>query len=109
MDYRFLKDEKDPIIDLLRTEAQDQYGELRGEALAKIAYDSGLAISTLRSWWAGDTKRPLNISVRLVLQALNCKVKIIRQDGTEVRGPRHATPSRSKSEKVPARAQATAH
>lgn len=108
MDYRFLKDEKDPIIDILRTEAQDQFGELRGEVLNEIAAQAGISVSTLRAWWFGDTHRPQNITCRLVLQALHCRVKIIRQDGTEVRGPRHATNVGRKSAKVSAQSQAAA-
>jgi hypothetical protein len=108
MDYRFLKTEKDPILSLIEGECQLQYGqELNHTVLAKIAYDSGISESTLRAWFFGDTHRPQNITVRMVLQALNCKVKIYRQDGTEVRGPRrHETNSGRKSAKVSAQSQA---
>jgi lambda repressor-like predicted transcriptional regulator len=109
MDYRFLKDEKDPIIDLIRTEAQDQLGELRGETLSRLAYNAGVSESTLRNWFFGDTHRPQNITVRMVLAALECKVKIVRSDGTEIRGPRHVNKGNGrKSEKVSAKSQAAA-
>lgn len=86
-DYRFLREEKDPIIDLIRTEAQ-RYGNLGPEQLEKIAYDSGLSVSTLRAWFFGDTRHPQHLTCKFVLEALGCKMQVVREDGTVVRGPR---------------------
>lgn len=84
-DYRNI--DKDPIIDLIRTEAQ-RHGNLGPEQLDQISYDSGVSTHTLKNWFFGDTKRPLSITTRFVLEALGCKVQVVRGDGTVVRGPR---------------------
>ena len=84
-DYRHI--DKDPIIDLVRTEAQ-RFGNLSTEQLQKIADESGVSIYTLKNWFFGDTKRPHHLTIRFVLEALGCKMQVVRTDGTIVRGPR---------------------
>lgn len=88
-DYRWLREHKNPIIDLIRTEAQRAYGNnLSPEALEKIAAKSGVSVSTLREWFFGKTLQPRHLTVRFVLEALSCKLQVVRDDGTIVRGPR---------------------
>lgn len=84
-DYRHI--DKDPIIDLVRTEAQ-RGGNLSNEQLERIANDSGVSFYTLKNWFFGDTRRPHHLTIRFVLEALGCKMQVVRNDGTIVRGPR---------------------
>jgi len=85
-DYRWLRDHKDPIIDLLRTEMQRQGGQnLPPEFLDQVAYKSGIHPQTIRAWLFGDTRHPQNLTVRFVWEALGCHVQIVREDGTEVK------------------------
>jgi hypothetical protein len=84
--YRFMVGDKDEIIDLIRGEASRQGDEqLRMGYLNRLAADAAVHPSTLYGWFHGDTRFPRSITVRLVLQALDCKMKIVRSDGTEVR------------------------
>lgn len=82
-DYRHI--DKDPIIDIIRTEAQ-RGGDLKTEQLERIAHDSGVSVHTIRNWFFGDTRRPHNLTVRFVLEALGCRRVVIRADGTQIRG-----------------------
>ena len=86
-EYRFLREEKDGVIDQLRTEAQKQ-GNLGPEQLERIAYRSGVAVSTLRAWWFGGTMHPQNLTVRFVAEALGLKQTFIREDGSTLREPK---------------------
>lgn len=84
-DYRHI--DKDPILDVIRTIAEDAGDkQLRMKYLETIAYNSGVSASTLYSWFHGDTKRPQSLTVRFVLQALDCKMVIQRSDGSTVKG-----------------------
>lgn len=87
-DYRFLRTEKNPIIDLIRTEAQRGGGNLSPEHLDRIAADSGVSVYTLKAWFFGETRQPHHLTVKFVLEALGCRMVVQRSDGTEVRGPR---------------------
>lgn len=88
-DYRFMREEKDSVIDLIRTEAQRVGGQnLPPEFLDKLAYESGISVSTLKSWFFGDTRHPQHLTVKFVLMALDCRYVVQRKDGTEVKGPR---------------------
>jgi len=88
-DYRFFQEgkEKDPIIHLIMTELQKQ-GRLNNAGLEIVAAKAGCASSTLRNWFFGDTRRPHFLIVRFVLEAVACKLQVVRDDGTIVRGPR---------------------
>lgn len=87
LDYRRI--DKDPIIDIIRSEAQHNYGHnLSPEALGKISDKSGVSTQTLRNWFFGETQRPQNLTTRFVLEALDCKVQVVRSDGTVIKGPR---------------------
>ena len=80
-EYRFLREEKDSVIDQLRTEAQRQ-GNLGPEQLERIAYRSGVAVSTLKAWWFGQTMHPQNLTVKFVAEALGLRQTFVREDGT---------------------------
>lgn len=72
-DYRHI--DKDPIIDLVRSEAQNVYGSnLSPEALQRIADESGVSVQTIRHWFFGETKRPQSLTIRFVLEALDCQI-----------------------------------
>jgi transcriptional regulator with XRE-family HTH domain len=68
--YHFI--DKDPVIDQLRTVFQKhnikyQYVEDR----------SGVTTQTLRNWFEGKTKRPLNSTVEAVLRAIGGRREIV--------------------------------
>jgi hypothetical protein len=88
-DYRFFREgeEKDPMIHALMTEAQRQ-GNLGPEQMEKIAYDSGVSVGTLYGWWFGKTRHPQALTIRFVAEALDCQLKLVRNDGTTVKEPR---------------------
>lgn len=91
-DYRQIK--KDPLIDLMRTEAQ-KGGFIRGgthttkadqkHSIATLARDSGVSDTTIRNWFFGDTKRPQGFTSRLVLESLGIRTQYVRSDGTVIR------------------------
>lgn len=83
-DYRFLLTEKDPIIDLLRTEVQTEFGSLKHEVLAKISYESGVSEGTLREWFFGSTRYPRRLTTRFVMEAIGITIQYIRRDGTQI-------------------------
>jgi hypothetical protein len=59
----YLFKEKDPVIDELRTMAQDHYGDLSGKHLMEIETGGGPKVSTMRSWFFGKTRRPTNATI----------------------------------------------
>jgi transcriptional regulator with XRE-family HTH domain len=68
--YNFI--DKDPVIDELRTVFK-RYG-------IKYQYvedRSGVTTQTLRNWFEGKTKRPLNSTVEAVLRAIGGKREIV--------------------------------
>jgi len=106
MDYRHV--DKDPVIDALRTIIEDAYGDITHSVLERLSYDSGVSVHCLRGWFLGETRRPFNMTVRLVLQALNCRVQIIRADGTEIIGMRNAYRKEEKKINVNAKTKSSA-
>jgi hypothetical protein len=88
-DYRFFKEgeEKDPIIGMMQTAAQAT-GNLGPEHIQRLSDLSGLAPTTIKGWFFGDTKRPMAITARFFLEAVDCRLTVVRSDGTEIRGPR---------------------
>lgn len=96
-DYRFI--EKDPVIDVIRTEAQ-RYGNLGPEQLNKLAYDAGISPTTLRNWFSGDTKRPLSLTTRFVLEALDVKIQYVRGNGTTIRQSPPQLISKAEQDKI---------
>lgn len=83
-DYRFI--DKDPVIDVIRTEAQ-RYGNLSHKQLVELSLESGVSVGTLHNWFEGETRRPQSLSTRFVLQALGVDIQYVRQDGTKIRQP----------------------
>lgn len=83
-DYRLI--DKDPIIDVIRTEIQYQTGktEITYDYLSKLSYESGVSVTTLHNWLFGETRRPQGLSQRFVLEALRVHIKYFREDGSEV-------------------------
>jgi transcriptional regulator with XRE-family HTH domain len=68
--YNFI--DKDPVIDELRTILQKR----------KISYQyvedrSGVTTQTLRNWFEGKTKRPLNSTIEAVVRAIGGKREIV--------------------------------
>jgi hypothetical protein len=95
LDYRHIK--KDPIIDLIRTEAQRE-GFLKGgthrtiseddnqkRSIKALSDDSGISSTTLYNWFKGKTKRPQSLSTRFVLEALGVRVQYVRANGNIIK------------------------
>jgi hypothetical protein len=80
-DYRFI--DKDPVLGVIRTAMQRQ-GNLSHEQIAKVAYDAGVHPHTIWSWLNGETRRPLSITTRFVLEALGVNITY-EQDGRAIR------------------------
>jgi hypothetical protein len=56
--------DKDPVIDELRTLAEDYFGQkITGKNLKQIETAGGPSNSTMRSWFFGKTKRPASATV----------------------------------------------
>jgi hypothetical protein len=87
--YRRLREgkEKDPIIAQMQWLAQ-QDGNLGPEHIQRLADKSGLSPSTIHNWFYGDTRMPMAITARFFLEGLGCRLAIVREDGSTVRGPR---------------------
>jgi hypothetical protein len=83
-DYRFIN--KDPIIDIIRT-AMQRRGNASPEQINRIAFDAGIHPGTLHNWLDGDTRRPLSITTRFVLEALGVTVRYIDQDDKPIKMP----------------------
>jgi hypothetical protein len=83
-DYRFIN--KDPIIDVIRTAIQRR-GNASPEQINRIAFDAGIHPGTLHNWLDGDTRRPLSITTRFVLEALGVTVRYIDQDDKPIKMP----------------------
>jgi hypothetical protein len=96
-EYRFI--DKDPVIDVIRTEAQ-RYGNLSHSQLLKLSLDSGVSVSTLHNWFNGDTRRPQSLSTRFVLQALGVAIRYVREDGTSIRQPQAQMIPKAEQDKI---------
>lgn len=86
-DYRQI--DKDPIIDLMRTEVSRRYklegSKIPDHVLKKLADESGLTAGTYKRWFKGGTRRPQHLTVRFTLEALGLRYAVMRMDGSEVR------------------------
>lgn len=70
---------KDPVIDELRTIAEDYFGaRLSGKGLQQIAEAGGPSASCMRSWFFGKTLRPQNPTVEAAGRAMGFKRKWVR-------------------------------
>ena len=66
--------DKDPAIDELRTEVQKTHDSpITHQHLVEIEQDGGPATSTMRAWFFGKTKRPINATLEAAGRALGKK------------------------------------
>ena len=70
--YSFL--DKDPIIDIMRTLAQDA-----NRSYSEISDESGVSQSTLYNWFLGRTRRPQFCTVAAVAGALGKSVGLVNK------------------------------
>jgi hypothetical protein len=96
-DYRFIN--KDPIIDVIRT-AMGRKGNMSAEQINRVAYDAGIHPGTLHNWLMGDTRRPLSITTRFVLEALGVTVKYADDEGKAIKMPEPEMISASEQRKI---------
>lgn len=68
--YNFI--DKDPVIDELRTIFQRNR-----ITYAFVEQKSGVTSQTMRNWFEGKTKRPLNSTVEAVVRAIGGKRQIV--------------------------------
>lgn len=100
VDYRFI--DKDPIIDVIRT-AMQRKGNNSPEQIQRVAYDAGIHPGTLNNWLNGDTRRPLSLTTRFVLEALGVTIKYIDEDDKPIREPQPILISATEQRKILAR------
>jgi hypothetical protein len=74
--YRFT--DRDPILELVTRIITDS-----GWTLKAIENKSGVCSSTLRKWQNGETKRPQNATVDMVMRILGYTRKVFGPDGKE--------------------------
>lgn len=96
-DYRFIN--KDGVIDVIRT-AMGRKGNLSPDFIAKVAHDAGIHPGTLDNWLNGDTRRPLSITTRFVLEALGVKTKYIDENDKPIRMPEEEMISATEQRKI---------
>lgn len=84
VDYRFI--DKDPIIDVIRT-AMQRRGNISPEQINRIAYDAGIHPGTLNNWLNGETRRPLSITTRFVLEALGVTIMYMDENDKRIKEP----------------------
>lgn len=83
-DYRFIT--KDPIIDVIRT-AMQRKGNLGPEQINRVAYEAGVHPGTIHNWLNGDTRRPMSITTRFVLEALGVSIRYIDDSDKPIKMP----------------------
>jgi hypothetical protein len=64
--------DKDPVIDFMRTAVKDS-----GLSYVEIHANSGVAASTLHSWFEGTTKRPQFATVNAVARSLGKEFMLV--------------------------------
>jgi hypothetical protein len=65
---------KDPGIDELRTEIQDQHGgKLNHKILKRIEEDGGPSVGCMAGWFFGSTQRPQNATMEAAGRANGLK------------------------------------
>jgi hypothetical protein len=74
--YRFT--DRDPILELVTRIITDS-----GWSLKAIESKSGVCSSTLRKWQNGETRRPQNATVDMVMRILGYTRKVFGPDGKE--------------------------
>jgi hypothetical protein len=85
--YRWLPKEKNPVIDKLRTIAQEEgvYKDLK--ALHEI---SGVSTAALYGWWHGDTVNPQHGTIMAVLTSLGWEEQFVKAKTIDVEKERKA-------------------
>ena len=85
--YRWLPREKNPVLDKLRTIAQDEgvYKDLK--ALHEI---SGVSVGALNGWWHGDTINPQHGTIMAVLTSLGYEERFEKTKTINVEDERKA-------------------
>lgn len=67
----YLFREKDPVIDQLRTLAEDSFREkITGKNLREVEKGGGPKVATMKAWFFGATKRPNNSSIEAAGRSL---------------------------------------
>jgi hypothetical protein len=74
--YRFT--DRDPILELVTRVITDS-----GWSLKRIEERCGVCAPTLRKWQNGETRRPQNATVDMVLRTLGYTRKVFGPDGKE--------------------------
>lgn len=97
IDYRFI--DKDPIIDVIRT-AMQRKGNLTPEQINRVAYDAGIHPGTLHNWMYGDTRRPLSLTTRFVLEALGVTIKYTDENDKPIKEPQPELISAAKQREI---------
>ena len=97
VDYRFI--DKDPIIDVIRT-AMQRRGNASPDQINRVAYDAGIHPGTLHNWLNGDTRRPLSITTRFVLEALGVTIKYIDENDKAIKEPQPELISAAKQREI---------
>lgn len=75
--YRFI--DKDPVVDKIRTVFKDE-GLLNPRGYNIAHQLSGVAVSTYKNWFDGDTKRPTNPTIEATLTSLGYHRPIVKKD-----------------------------
>lgn len=75
---------KDPVIDQLRTLAEDFYGKrVNGNSLKQIEEAGGPSASCMRAWFFGKTRRPQNPTIEAAGRSMGWKRKWVRMGRNE--------------------------
>jgi len=70
---------KDPVIDELRTLAEDFFGRrVNNKSLSVITEAGGPSITCMRAWFFGKTKRPINPTIEAAGRAMGWKRKWVK-------------------------------
>ena len=72
---------KDPVIDELRTIAQDTYGKLDNKALVQIEKGGGPSASCMHNWFFGSTRRPQSASTEAAGRSMGFKRTWTKMNG----------------------------
>ena len=85
--YRWLPREKNPVIDKLRTIAQDEGVYKNLKVLHEI---SGVSTAALHGWWHGDTINPQHGTIMAVLTSLGWEEQFVKAKTIDVEKERVA-------------------
>ena len=85
--YRWLKKEKNPVIDKLRTIAQEEGVFKDLKALHEI---SGVSTAALYGWWHGDTINPQHGTIMAVLTSLGYEEQFVKSKTIDIEKERRA-------------------